>query len=431
MALFVQIGATRDGTDPYLHVARGRGMEAVLVETSDYILLRQTLGRLEFDYTLAVDEPSDPQAVAKALAQLSEVPALILAGFERYIYSAYKVANLLKIPPYDNAHVFVPPNKAQQRDALAHATASYASADAILQPRYVVQSDVQIVPAQTRDFTYPLVVKPVDGGGGLGVFLVHTPDEVKLALERLQSITNYDGGQFEGLSLEEYVSGTEYSVQGLVHHGKATVLTFCKKFVLLEEDSTIGSLHIFREVGHLATRGDRVEPVVKQFAQTCVDVFGYYTGPFHIDMVKSGEGYAYLEMGFRLSGFGLTRLVQRVSGYDWAREAFEAHLGKPALQPSQLSESPYIGQFTAISATELEKAEQLAAQGYCVEVQRFTTTTPDPTSYSARLKSDLTRHGGAVGRVIASAETLEEVEKLLQFCSPARLKEKTVFVTQY
>ena len=41
MTFFVQLGATRDGLDPYLHAARARGMQAVLIETPDYIALRQ------------------------------------------------------------------------------------------------------------------------------------------------------------------------------------------------------------------------------------------------------------------------------------------------------------------------------------------------------------------------------------------------------
>jgi hypothetical protein len=45
MTLFVQIGATRDGLDPYLQTARAYGMKAILIETPDYMRLRKALGR--------------------------------------------------------------------------------------------------------------------------------------------------------------------------------------------------------------------------------------------------------------------------------------------------------------------------------------------------------------------------------------------------
>jgi len=416
MAIFVQLGAARDGSDPYLRTAHSWGMKAVLIETPDYIRLRKALKRQEFDQTITVEHPSDPYQVAEAITQLPETPTLLLAGFERYIYSAYAAARMLRTLPYFPEDTFIPLNKAEQRIAISHANTS------ILQPKYYVLSDHDISAQKLTDFCYPLVVKPIDGGGGLGVFFVSNFEEVEEALSELQSITNYDGGAFQGIEVEEYVSGDEYSVQGLVQDGQSTILTFCKKFVLIEPAANAQPLHSFREVGHIAIRGDRVGAPIKQFAQTCVDVFKYKNGPFHIDMVRSSPRYYHLEMGFRLSGFGLVRLVQRVSGYDWAEETFASHLGKPALQSAQPSESPYMGQFTAVSQTEIDNARQLQSLGHRIEIQLF--NNPELTNTSNRLKSDLTRHAGSIGRITALAATFEEVENLLKTCSPGRTTEK-------
>jgi ATP-grasp domain len=456
MAIFVQIGATRDGSDPYLRVAHDRAMEAVLVETPDYIRLRQQLGRQEFDQTLTVEQPSDVHQVTNALRRLPESPALILAGFERYIYSAYAAARLWKTPPYFRGDTFTPLNKAEQRTAISRSAAS------ILQPKYLVLTHRDVSPHDLENFHYPLVVKPVDGGGGLGVFLASNFEGIHAALRALESITNYDGGAFQGISIEEYLPGDEYSVQGLVQEGHCIILTFCKKFVTIEPIAGTQFLYGFREVGHIATRGDHVNPTMKHFAQTCVDVFKYYNGPFHIDMVQSSRGYYHLEMGFRLSGFGLVRLVQRVSGHDWAEEAFASHLvsvpssgsrkdidshrlptgkgytpnpnessgntlGKSSLRPTLTSESPYMGQFTAISQTEIDNARQLQRQGYPIEVQLF--NNPDLRITSSRLKSDLTRHAGTLGRITAHAPTFREVERLLQKCSHKRNRTKESYET--
>ena len=412
MAIFVQIGATRDGSDPYLRVAHDRAMQAVLIETPDYMRLRQELGRQAFDQTLTVEQPSDVYQVTNALCRLPEPPALILAGFERYIYSAYAAARLWKTRPYFRGDTFTPLNKAEQRAAITRSAAS------ILQPKYLALTHRDVSPRDLANFHYPLVVKPVDGGGGLGVFLAANFKGLHAALNALESITNYDGGAFQGLSLEEYVPGDEYSVQGLVQEGRCIILTFCKKFVTIEPIAGTQFLYGFREVGHIATRGDYVDTAMKNFAQTCIDVFKYYNGPFHIDMVQSSLGYYHLEMGFRLSGFGLVRLVQRVSGYDWAAETFASHLGKSSLQAIPTSESPYMGQFTAIFQTEIDNAHQLQRQGYPIEIQLF--NNPELKIASSRLKSDLTRHAGTLGRITAQAPTCEEVEHLLQKCSHER-----------
>jgi hypothetical protein len=111
-----------------------------------------------------------------------------------------------------------------------------------------------------------------------------------------------------------------------------------------------------------------------------------------------------------------------VSGYDWAEEAFASHLGNSSLQPIPTSESPYIGQFTAVFQTEIDNARRLQRQGYAIEIQLF--NNPELSITSSRLKSDLTRHAGTLGRITAHAPTFEEVEHLLQKCSQERNRTK-------
>lgn len=417
MSIFVQLGASRDGLDSYLDVAHSRGMEAVLIETPDYIRLRRELGRQEFDRTISVEYPSEALDVVDAIKQLPQAPTLILAGFERYIYSAYAVANLLRILPYRDGDAFTPPNKAQQRIAISNAIFP------VLQPQYLLLTGHDISEKELVNFDYPLVVKPIDGGGGLGVFLVSNFFDLQAALSEIKTMTNYDGGTFQGILAEEYVPGIEYSVQGLAHNSRSTVLTFCKKFISIEPFKGRQLLHGFREIGYIATRGDYVKNSVEKFAQMCVDTFGYKNGPFHIDMVGSPLGYQHLEMGFRLSGFGLVRLVQDVSGYNWAEESFASHLDKCPLQERRETGTPFMGQLTAVSQSEIDTACQLQTRGHRINVQIF--NTPTVAISSNRLKSDLTRHAGAIGRIFVSAPTPEEIEHILRICSPERLADKT------
>src|SRR6266536_5532141 len=119
VSYFVQVGATRDGMDPYLSAARERGMRAVLVETPDYVRWRRALGRREFDITLEVEKPTDPSALVAAINELPEIPALVLAGFERYTAPAYAAARALAVRPSGVGDDFVPPYKAAQRAALS------------------------------------------------------------------------------------------------------------------------------------------------------------------------------------------------------------------------------------------------------------------------------------------------------------------------
>lgn len=409
MPTFIQLGATRDGLDPYLKAARGRGMEAVLIETPDYLRWRRTLGRQEFDRTLAVEHPAEAAEVLTALAEHALHPTLLLAGFERYTTTAYAVARQLEILPWCPGEAFRPLDKGQQRRSLT------AQQTPVMQPEYAIWRDVRDFDPVLLQFTYPYVMKPVDGGGGLGVFLVRNAEEQAQALATLQRLTNYDGGAFQGMIVEQYVSGEEYSVQGVVQDGQVRCLATCQKCIGIEERGEASSVRGFRELGHLASSGERTDPVLKRCVQACVAAFGYQNGPFHADFVQSGQDFVFLEMGFRLSGGGLVRLVERASGYNWAEEVFRLHLRETSARSAVFQQNgAVVGQISLRSQAEIETAQRLQQQGYELAIERFAAPGVIPAASS--LTSDLLRHSGFVARVVLSTPTLEETRRLLERC---------------
>jgi biotin carboxylase len=413
MSTFVQLGATRDGLDPYLPIARSRGMQTVLIETPDYIQFRQYLGRQTFDQTIAVEHPANTLAVVEAISRLAETPILIVPGFERYIYSAYAVSSRMHILPSSPKNHFVPPHKGEQRQAISRKPSS------IHQPGYLLLSDTSPSNQHITGVSYPLVLKPLDGGGGLGVFLVANPHELAQALTQIQTLTNYDGGAFSGLLVEEYVSGLEYSVQGVARNGVAQILALCKKSIITENATSDQTYLGFRETSHIAIAGDSVDNQLRQFVQDCVDTFEYKNGPFHIDIVQAAEGYYFLEMGFRLSGGGIARLVELVSGYNWAEEAFTAYLGLPSETPHMLNKKPLCaGNLATFSHEEITLARRLQEEGHAMTIQLL---SPPPANIPPSLTADIVRNTAFLARITASAPTVEEVTELLQRCSLTRI----------
>jgi hypothetical protein len=412
---FVQIGATRDGLDPYLDCARRRGMPAVLVETPAYLAWRRGLGRRDFDVEVAVSAPDDPVQVAGALGRsgLAKPPGLVLAGFERYVESAFALAARWAVPPFPGVGTgFVPVGKGSQRDALRR------DRPRVRQPGYAhrtgaPEGDTGWIPDTVR---YPQVVKPVDGGGGLGVFLVADADERARALAVIGELANYGGGAFAGVVVEAFVAGTEYSVQGLAYGGRARILAECEKLVT-REPSDVPGLYGFRELGHICWPGASGSPGLGQLAQDCVDATGYREGPFHIDVVAGPDGPYFLEMGFRLSGGGLVGLVERATGLRWADLAFAAHLGEPLPEPAVATEL-VVGQVNVRDEADLAAAEELRSHGVRVDTVRF---PPVPAGHdSDALASDRIRHTGFAGRVVVSGTDVDEVRAHLAGVSEVR-----------
>ncbi len=420
---FVQVGATRDGLDPYLDAARRRGMQAILVETPAYLRWRRHLGRRPFDVEVPVEHPADVAEVRQALEARGVTVALLLAGFERYVTSAFTLAAALEKGPRNRWPYgpFDPVDKWGQRDALTRRCPE------VLQPRHaslaVGAPDTEGAMARVG---FPLVVKPSNGGGGLGVFLVENAEQRDRALATLTSLANYDGAPFERVILEEFVEGREHSIQGMASEGRAFILTTCEKFITREPAPGASGLAGFREAGHMATHGDRTAPALRALTQACLDATGYREGPFHVDIIQNARGAFFVEMGFRLSGGGIVALVERTTGMKWAELVFEVHLGERALVLAPVREGPgaYVGQVTCTSEEELVAGEQLRARGVDAEVLRITPPRFEEGSSAPSeetLASDKLRHTGFAGRVIVRGSTLDEVRQHLRGCIASRL----------
>jgi len=414
MRAFVQMGATRDGLDPYLDCARRRDLPAVLVETPAYLRWRGVLGRRGFDVQVGVEHPDDPRQVLAALADRGIRPALVLAGFERYAPSAFALARLLGVPPSPGAGPdFVPMDKREQRALLTR------RAPRIHQPGYVCWQGGPAFDDAVAALRFPQVVKPADGGGGLGVFLVHDAAQRARALRAVRATRNYDGGTFAGILVEEYIAGVEYSIQGLAHAGQALVLSVCEKLTAQEPAVGDTGLRGFRELGHIGTHGACADPALPAIAQQCLAAVGYREGPFHIDVI-GGAGYTFVEMGFRLSGGGLVGLVENVTGVNWAELAFRLHLdGEPPRLPPPGSPPRVVGQVTVVDESEFAAAAALGRRRG-VKVHRGTPAPADADpARDPRLASDRMRHTG-IGRVVLGG-ALDEVRAGLRRCVAGRL----------
>lgn len=408
---FVQIGATRDGLDPYLEHARRRGLRAVLVETPAYLRWRRALRRRDFDVELAVDDPQSLRRTRAALAEHGIAPRLVLAGFERYVTCAFGLASLLKVAPWPSAGPdFRPLDKSGQRAALAEATPPPR------QPWFRRLDDVD--PARAE---YPCVLKPTDGGGGLGVYLAEDAVTLRRGRERIRGLRNYGGGVFSGAIAEEFVPGPEVSLQGVAYDGEPALLSVCEKLTGLEPDGT--GLLGFREIGHVARPGDAADPRLRELARRALRASRYRQGPFHLDAIDSGAGPVFIEMGFRLSGGGLVSLVEQATGADWAGLSLEAALGA-APPPEPTGRGRAVGQVTVVTESELDLAARLDHADATVRIDRIAPADPSVTFTAAELESlasDRLRHTGSLARVRISAPEPATVRRLLETIVAERL----------
>lgn len=420
--IFVQVGATRDGLDPYLREARARAMTSILVETPAYLRLRHELGRQSFDIEIGVADPSNRIEVCRALAEWAPQVRLLLGGFERYNACAHAAANALGVTLARDARhrPFLPLDKAAQRATLSERAPSVAQPGHVSLPLDRLAELAMMI--ELKRLAYPLVVKPSDGGGGLGVFLVDGPAQLEAAVQRLRATTNYGGGAFARVVAEEFIEGTEFSIQGIAFQGVATVLTVCEKLIVREPSRTTSGLAGFREAAHIAQPGASAPDEFRALAQQCIAATEYSQGPFHVDFIRNARGDHFVEMGFRMSGGGVVGLVERTVGLRWAELVFGVHLDHARPASARRSDT-VVGIATLATDAELAFFRELGALGDAIEIQLFPSAgargsgDDDP-----QLASDRLRHGGFKGRVVLEASDLAAVRKRLQRGIHARLE---------
>lgn len=168
-------------------------------------------------------------------------------------------------------------------------------------------------------FTYPLIVKPTDRSGSLGVELVHHPEQMDDAIKRACKEA------FEHKAIvEEFVSGREISVESISFEGHHTILQITDKV-------TTGAPY-FVELAHHqpSTLPDDTKLQVKAIVSKALDALHIQYGASHSELKITEDGeIMIIEIGARMGGdFIGSNLVQLSTGYDFVKGVIDVALGQ-------------------------------------------------------------------------------------------------------
>ena len=177
------------------------------------------------------------------------------------------------------------------------------------------------------NLTYPIIVKPIDRYGSRGITKLeykHT-EKLKEAIEYAK-----EQGFDKHALVEEFASGTEYSVECISWHGLHYFLSMTQKF-------TTGSPH-FIETGHLepVTMDSRMAEKVKNVVFHALNSLHIENGASHSEVkITNQEEITIIEIGGRMGGDSIgSHLVEWSTGIDYVRAVIQIALGeKPNLEP--------------------------------------------------------------------------------------------------
>jgi biotin carboxylase len=159
---------------------------------------------------------------------------------------------------------------------------------------------------------YPIILKPLDARGSLGVSALRSPADVPGALDWFSKWAS----EYRMLA-EELLQGTEWSVEAFSEGGEHRIVCITQKF---KEEGH------FVEVGHCAPAplpaGDA--RAIEDFVRRVLSALGVQRGPSHTEVFLTAQGPRVVETHTRLGGDSIGDLIRLTTGVDldelWIRQ---------------------------------------------------------------------------------------------------------------
>jgi biotin carboxylase len=234
-----------------------------------------------------------------ALARRARIDA-VMTGADIGVPTAAFIAEQLQLPGH-------PPQLAT-RATNKYAMRRHAERAGLRCPRYHRVKSPDEALAAVVSIGFPVIVKPVDNSSSRGVRWIDREQDIRpAALAALEA-------SLAGEALvEEFLVGTEGSIEALVEDGRAVVLGICDKTKSALPD------RFDLELRYPGNFEPGVVNGLEQFAQHLVDAFAIANGIVHIEFLVEAGSDAICLIEFALRGCGskvATHLMPALTGVD-------------------------------------------------------------------------------------------------------------------
>lgn len=249
------------------------------------------------------DAAASVRAIVESTADRS-IDGVVAVG-DRPAVIAALAAGALRVPTSPAEAVRIAGNKLMTRARFR---------DAGLPTPWVLSIPCEGAAAPTDRVRFPCVLKPLHLAASRGVMRADTPVEFKRALSRLQRLLRSPDVRAlrdpasDAILIEEYVSGHEVAVEGLMTNGVLQVLALFDKPDPLEGP-------FFEETVYVTPAGlsEIVERRIVTQVEAAVAAIGLTHGPVHAECRLSDAGVFVLEVAARPIGGLCSRMLRFAS----------------------------------------------------------------------------------------------------------------------
>lgn len=130
----------------------------------------------------------------------------------------------------------------------------------------------------TIPYVVPFVVKPCDGSGSKGVYIVRNESEIRMAIQYA-----FDGARDNQIYVEPYISGVEYSVEAYANNGEVFVYS-----IVNTEFKWTAEYPIYKQTTYLGISED-TEILIREEVCRAVEALDVNYGPINFDIIVSDK----------------------------------------------------------------------------------------------------------------------------------------------
>ncbi|MFJ9655869.1 ATP-grasp domain-containing protein [Streptomyces microflavus] len=339
----------------------GEGVTTSLMCLPKHLTKTDDIDKHSRVFVLGPEAPVEEWITVAAAIHSVEPVTLIGSFYDDCRHQAMAVAQSLGLHTYDAGTVELTENKAAMRERLAEA--------GVERTAHALVDSADAVRAFADEHGYPCVVKPLVGGASKGVSILGAPGDAEAAVAHAGGAMGPKPSQ---ITVEEFLTGHQYSVEGFSEQGEHVVVSITRKY------SDPASLV---ELGHVmpASLAPGDAKAITRHVIATLDALGVEFGPTHTEVILTERGPRIIETHLRTGGDELWNLVSDSTGVDLIESQLRQVLGEKVLpgvraaladpdRPTHCEAIWFAGAPASGTLTEVAGADTVLPEGVTLEI---------------------------------------------------------------
>ncbi|MDF2557907.1 MAG: ATP-grasp protein [Bacillales bacterium] len=299
-----KIGSSRDA----IKAAKNLGYNIILLTSSrGYLKKRNTFPEVDEIIYVAKMNYNNLYKKCVEIKQRGIHIKLCISFIDFNVSKAAKLSGRLNLCEVSSEALFKMEDKTRIRQALIKHPSN---------PFYMVyngQDSIESILQECKPH-FPLILKPPVSHGSKDVFQINSDEEFYDKIDFLRK--KYKSS----ILIEQFISGTQYIVEVLVHKGVITIVA------IIEQE--LNKNFVVTGYAYPAIMSEEDMQKLEDCVKSILETLELQTGSCHLEMRLSDGQWKLIEINPRMSGGAMNQIIYEGSGINLAKETIKLYLGE-------------------------------------------------------------------------------------------------------